>query len=162
MNATQQQLENELSRVAQENTADYVVVNTPIDIWNADILGTSQARNRVYFVSDRAYEIVSLTYVHDTAMTSADGASMMVSKLTGTTAPDAAILNLITDTAFSGTDNVYKGFNMKGIVVNTVTSGTMTNLVSSYTLAAGDRLVYGFNGTISTTFISLSTVLKKV
>jgi hypothetical protein len=162
MSLTNRELENELSRLAGIDAVDYKVIDTPIPVWNADILGTSQTRNAVYFIADRAYEIVSITEVHDTALTSADGASLMVSKLTGTTAPDAAVLHLITDTAFSGEDNVYKGFNLKGIAANTVTGATMTNQGSSLRLASGDRLVYGFNGTLGTTFIALSTVLKKV
>ena len=161
------ELEQFIKSVYDLANADRVIVNTDIPVLNADLEGTSQGRNKVYFIADRAYEIVSITEVHDTAMTSADGAALQIAKVSGTTAPNVLqgtsdVLDLITDVAFSGTDNIYTGFNLKGIVANTVTGGTMTNQVSSLTLASGDRLCYGFLGTIGTTYIALRTVLKKV
>lgn len=142
--------------------ADRTIVTVPLYIKAiADELQVS-AYPQTYFIADRAYEVTSLREVHDTLQASADGASIMISKVTGTTVPSSATLHLITDTAFSGTDNVYKGFNLKGIAVNTVTNATLTNQVSSLTLAAGDRLVWGANGTLNSTFVSLTTVLKKI
>ena len=166
MSLTNTELENELSRIAVSEAADSIVIYTDIPVLNADLQGTSQGRNRVYFIADRAYEISGITEVHDTAMTSADGAALQVAKLTGTAAPivndDSLSEDLITDTAFSGTDNIYKGFNLKGVAANTVTAGTMTNQTAALRLASGNRLCYGFQGTIGTTYIGLRTILKKI
>lgn len=167
MSLTNREIENELSRIAVSEAADSIVIYTDIPVLNADLEGTSQGRNKVYFIADRAYEISGITEVHDTAMTSADGAALQVAKVSGTTAPNVLqgttdVLDLITDVAFSGTDNIYTGFNLKGIVANTVTAGTMTNITSTIRLASGDRLCYGFLGTLSTTYIGLRTVLKKI
>jgi hypothetical protein len=162
MSLTNTELENELSRLAGVDAVDSVVIQTPIVLLATGEVLQNWGLPQVYFIADRAYEITSIREAHDTLQTSADGCSLMISKVTGTTAPDAATLHLITDTAFSGEDNVYKGFNLKGIAINTVTSGTMTNQVSSLTLVAGDRLVWGINGTILSTFVQLTTVLKKV
>lgn len=163
------QIENELSRIAQlvqdasaTPERDTVVVTTPIPLLAANDLLQNWAYPQVYFIADRAYQITSIREVHDTAQTAADGASIQITKLTGTTAPGASELNLITDIAYSGSARTDRGFDQKGIAANTVTSGTMTNKVSSLTLAAGDRLAWGANGTIGTTFISLTTVLKKI
>ncbi len=142
--------------------ADRTIV--PLDLWlsaAADQLQIS-AYPQVFFIADRAYQVESIREVHDTAQTSADGASLMVSKVTGTTAPNATDLNLIDDIAYSGSAVTFKGFNLKGIAANTVTNGTMTNQVSSLNLAAGDRLVWGINGTIASTFIGLTVSLKKI
>jgi len=167
MTITINQAEAEAKRLSDLALVDYKVIDTIIPVINADLDGTSQGRNRAYFLADRAYEIVSISEVHDTAMTSADGAALQIAKVSGTTAPSVlqgttAVLDLITTVAFSGTGNIYTGFNLKGIAANVVTGGTMTNQVASLTLAAGDRLVYGFLGTLSTTYINLVTVLKKV
>jgi|SRR3990167_495856 len=168
--ATINELETEVSRIAQlvqEESAtaerDTLVITTPIRMLLPVTDFTEQlARPQTYFIADRAYRITSIREAHDIAQTSADGCSLMVSKVTGTTAPNAAVLHLITDVAFNGADNVYSGFNLKGIDANTVTNGTLTNQASSLTLAAGNRLVWGVNGTISSVFVSLTTVLRKV
>lgn len=162
MGLTNRELENELSRIAVSEAADTIVIQTPIALLAAGEVLQNWGLPQTYFIADRAYEITSIREAHDTLQTSADGCSLMVSKVIGTTAPEAATLHLITDVAFSGEDNVYSGFNLKGIAVNTVTSGTMTNQVSSLTLAAGDRLVWGINGTLVSTFVQLTTVLRKV
>src|SRR3990167_9132309 len=104
MSLTNIEIENELSRQAVLEGTDYVKINTIIDVLNADLEGTSQGRNKVYFIADRAYEIVSITEIHDTAMTSADGASLQIAKVSGTTAPNVLqgtsdVLDLITDVA---------------------------------------------------------------
>ena len=161
---TNTEIENELSRLAVRDAADNMVVSTPLHIKAiADVL-QEQGLPQVYFIADRAYLVTSIREMHDYAQTSADGVSLQVSKVTGTTAPtigsDGA--NFITTTAYAGGDFTIRGFDMKGIAVNTVTDGTLTTIASSLTLAAGDRLVYGINGTLQSTFVSLTTVLRKV
>lgn len=117
-------------------------------------------RAQTCFVADDIYSVEAMTEIHDIAQTSADGCSLMVSKVSGTTAPSAAIWHLITDTAFSGADNVYKGFNLKGTAA-TVQNATMTTVASSLELAVGDRLVWGVNGTIGTISGSFTIQLKR-
>lgn len=171
MSATIQQIETELGRIAQlveeaGGTAerDTLVVHTPISLLAAGEVLQNWAYPQTYFIADRAYEVKSIREVHDTLQTSADGASLQVVKHTGTTAPsiDWDGLALIQDVAYTGSAFTIRGFNLKGIAVNTVSSGTLTNKVSSLTLAAGDRLVWGINGTIASTFVALTTVLKKI
>lgn len=160
------EIEDQISSLLQADSAERLVLTTVINVLNADLEGTSQGRNKAYFIADRAYEVESISEVHDTAMTSADGAALQIAKATGTVAPlvndDAYTSDLLTDVAFSGGDNIYRGFNLKGVAANVVTGGTLTNQVASLRLASGNRLVYGFNGTLSTTYIQLRTVLKKV
>lgn len=158
MTATLNELEAQAKAISDLVTADRVVISERYAI---DNLAVVQQVPTAYFLADRAYEVESISEVHDTAQGSADGASLMVTKNTGTQAPGASETHLITDTAFSGTDNVYKGFNLKA-TAHTVQNATMTNQVASRLLAAGDRLVFGFNGTLSTTYLAVTTVLKKV
>ena len=169
--ATIQELETELSRIAQlvqEPSAtverDTLVITTPISLLSAGELLQNWAYPQTYFIADRAYEVLSIREVHDTLQDSADGAALQVGKLTGTDEPSIEHdgLNLITTAAYVGSAFTLRGFNLKGIAVNTVTSGTMTNMVSTLRLAAGDRLVWGIHGTIASTFISLTTALRKV
>ena len=168
--ATIQELETELSRIAQlvqEASAtverDTLVISTPIDLANEGIdFLQEEIGPQTYFIADRAYLITSIREVHEKTQAAADGASIQITKNTGTVAPGSSDTNLITDIAYTGSARTDRGFNLKGIAANTVTSGTMTNVVASLTLAAGDRLVWGANGTITTTFITLSTVLRKV
>lgn len=169
MPSTIQQLETEVSRIAQlvqEDSAtaerDTVVITTPLALLATGEVLQNWGLPQTYFIADRAYRITSIREVHDTLQTSADGCSIQITKLTGTDVPGESELNLITDTAYSGDDRTDKGFNLKGIAVNTVTNGTLTNQASSLTLAAGDRLVWGINGTLVSTFVSLTTVLRKV
>ena len=169
--ATIQELETELSRIAQLVSVagdtverDTIVLTTPIHVRAiADVL-QEQGYPQTYFIADRAYEITSIRAVHDFAQTSADGVSLQVIKQTGTTAPtlDSDGLTLITDVAYTGSAFTIRGFDMKGIAVNVVTNATLTNQVSSLRLAAGNRLVYGINGTLQSTFVSLTTVLRKI
>ena len=168
---TLQELETELSRIAQlvqEPSAtaerDTLVITTPISLLSAGELLQNWAYPQVYFIADRAYRITGIKEAHDTLQSSADGASLQVVKHTGTGVPsiDWDGLALIQDVAYTGSDFTIRGFDQKGIAINTVTDGTLTNQVSSLTLAAGDRLVWGINGTIASTFISLTTVLRKV
>ena len=167
--STHQELEEEISRIAklvQEPSAteerDTVVITTPIPLLAAGEVLQNWILPQTYFIANRAYLITSIQEVHDTAQTAADGCSLQVVKNTGTVAPGSSDINLITNTAYSGSGRVDKGFDQKGIAANTVTTGTLTNQVASLTLAAGDRLVWGMNGTASTTFISLTTTLSKV
>jgi len=117
---------------------------------------------KTYFIADDDYEVVSISEVHENAQTSADGASLMISKLTGTTAPTAAVEHLLSNTAYSGIACTLHGFNLKGVAANTVTAGTMTQVVSSLTLAAGNRLCYGINGTLNSTVITVQTMLRRI
>lgn len=169
--ATIQELETELSRIAQlvqtpDATAerDTLVLTTPLALLASGEVLQNWAYAQTYFIADRAYEITSIREAHDTLQTSADGAALQIVKQTGTTAPtlDSDGLLLIPTVAYNGSGDIFRGFDLKGIAVNTVTNATLTNQVSSLRLAAGDRLVWGINGTILSTFVSLTTVLRKV
>jgi len=171
MSLTNTQLENELSRIAQlvqEESAtaerDTLVITTPIPLLAAGELLQNWAYAQTYFIADRAYLITSIREMHDTLQTSADGAALQVAKMTGTDAPSIEHdgINMITTAAYTGSAFTLRGFDLKGIAVNTVTNGTLTNQASSLTLAAGDRLVWGIHGTVLSTFVSLTTVLRKV
>lgn len=162
MSLTNTQLENELSRIAVSEAADSIVIQTPIALLAAGEVLQNWALPQVYFIADRAYEITSIREAHDTLQASADGAALQVVKLTGTTAPSLDSDGLLLLTASNGGTDIFRGFDLKGIAVNTVTNGTMTNQVSSLTLAAGNRLAWGINGTIASTFIQLTTVLRKI
>lgn len=159
-------VENEVISTAQKLAGAYIVLTEPITIGDrtgtiyADTTNDQQSfYTNVLFTADDAYKIISISEVHENAATSADGVSLMVSKLTGTTAPTAATLHLLTDLAYNGSAATYSGFNLKA-AINTVQNGTMTTTASAY-MAAGDRLVYGFNGTLSTTGVCLTVVLQR-
>jgi hypothetical protein len=174
MSASIPQIETLLKEVKDAVTGAYLPVVTVIQVgvpeattvvYNQDGGGGAYIQGqycKTYFIADDDYEVVSINEVHENAITSADGASLMVSKLTGTTAPTAAILHLVTDTAFTGDDCTLKGFNLKGVAANTVTGATMTNVVSSLTLASGNRLCYGINGTLNSTVITIQTMLRRI
>lgn len=162
---TNTEIANELSRLAQENTSssDPLVISTSIALLAAGEVLQNYGYARTYFIADRAYDVTSIREAHDFAQTSADGAALQVVKQTGTTAPtlDSDGLLLLTDVAYDGSGDIFRGFNLKA-AVNTVSNATLTTTATSLRLAVGDRLVFGINGTIATTFISLTTVLQKV
>ena len=158
----QSELETQLSNLNKAYNAEPIIITTPIEIlMPVQDYTEMHGRARAYFIADRNYTVSAIKAVHGIAQTSADGASLMVSKATDTTAPGEAYLHLITDTAFTGGGAVYKGFNLKGIAANTVTDCTLTTTGTSLQLSAGDRLVYGCNGTLSTQSITLITKLVR-
>jgi len=134
-------------------------------VYNLDGGATSYVQPlycRTFFIADDDYIIKSMSLVQENAQTSADGNSLMVSKLTGTDTAAGATVHLIEDTAFEGGDNTLKGFDIKGIVAETVTGATMTNQASSLALTAGDRLCYGINGTLSSSIVTVQVNLQRV
>ena len=164
MGATIQELEAQLTALNKNYNTDPLVITTNIDIGLEPVVDYTEigGRAKQYFIADDTYDVYAIKAVHNKAQASADGASLMVSKCSSTTAPADATLHLITNTAFSGGDNVYKGFNLKGIAAHTVTDVTLTTVGTSLRLAAGDRLVYGCNGTLSSQQITLTTILHRV
>jgi hypothetical protein len=158
MSQTLTQLENALNEILKDQKVSVVVPFSnilPVVDYTEFLM-----RPQTCFVADDIYEVVSATEIHDIAQTSADGCSLMISKVSGTTAPSAAIWHLVTDTAFEGDDATYKGFNLKGTAA-TVQNATMTTTASTLELVPGDRLVWGVNGTISTISGSFTVQLKR-
>lgn len=155
MNSTLQQLEATVNEILQDRSEEYIPIVTNV------IVNDDENRFGHMFLSDGDYYVESISFVHNVASTNADGAILQVAKATSTDALGASELCLVTDQAFSGGDASFKGFNLKSTAY-TVQDGTMTNVASSLTLTAGDRLVFGLNGTISTTLIGLVTTLRRL
>lgn len=161
--ATIQQIEEQLSELAK--VQDKVTIVTPIDILTTASDGLQPAFH-TFFIADRAYVIDEIREAHQTAQTTADGSSLQITKCANTVVPGQSEINIIYSAAYVGTDYTYRGINQKydGNTFQTykVSDGSMTNKASSITLAEGDRLVWGCNGTLASTFITLSTTLIKV
>lgn len=161
MTATINQIQDQAIAIAQSLKARTVPLIIPVRILTIADVEAISGYAQTAFIADGDYDVSEISFIHDTANTSADGCSIMVSKCEGTTAPNATTLHLITDTAFSGADNVYKGFNLKA-AINTVQNATMTTSASSLRLVEGDRLVYGFNGTVQSVFACIKVSLTPV
>ena len=162
MGATIQELETQLSNLSKNYSAEPVIINFPL-ILNTGVADQPDIYGRVgnLFIADRDYTIVGIKACHNVVQTSADGAAISVFKVAGTVAPEDATLNLITDTAFSGNDALFKGFNLKGIAVNTVTDVTLTTKAETLSWLTGERLVWGCRGTITSTTVLLSVKLTR-
>lgn len=101
---------------------------------------TEAATDRVFFIANRAYQVVAIRQVHSVA---AGGASkLQVTKDTGTNAPGAGNDLL--------TNNTNTGFDLNA-TANTVQTGTLTATAADLLLAAGDRLALDFANTIQST-----------
>ena len=161
--ATRNQIEDQISDLDKSFNTRTSMYQFPI-ILGTDVVDQPDIYGRVgnLLIADRAYTVTKIGAVHNVVQTSADGASISVFKAAGTTTPQAATLNLITDTAFDGNDAKFLGFNLKGIAVNVVTDCTLTTYAHSLRLEAGDRLVYGCRGTITSTTIVLAVQLTQV
>lgn len=94
----------------------------------------------VFFIADRAYQVVSIKEVHGTAGTDAGAVTLNVEKLTGTQALDAGTALL--------TDNTNAGVSLKA-TADTVQTGTLTATTASLQLAAGNRLALKDAGTLT-------------
>lgn|SRR3990167_990853 len=164
MGATKQQLETQLSELNKAWNAEKLTIVKNIDIGLEPVQDYTEFGGRVtqYFIADDIYDVSAIRAVHNIAQTSADGAALQVAKATSTTAPsigsDAACL--ITDG--NGGTNIFRGFDLKGIAAHVVTNCTLTTATATLRLAVGDRLVYGCNGTLSSTVITLITTLTRV
>ena len=93
------------------------------------------------FIADAAYNVASIQEVHGTASSSG---TLMLEKLTGTTAPGSGTASLTGTMSLSGT-------------ANTVVSGTL-NADASIVLAAGDRLGLKFAGTMTSLANAVVTI----
>jgi hypothetical protein len=93
-----------------------------------------------FFLATRAYKVVGVRCVYDTAGTDASAVNVQVTKDTGTNAPGAG-----TDLL---TNNTNAGFNLKA-TANTPQTGTLVTTAGATTMAAGDRLSLDFAGTLT-------------
>jgi len=107
------------------------------------------ANYSVFFVNEIGPCYVSAFYeVHETAGTDAGAVTVMLEKLTGTTAPASGSSVLTTALSLKAT-------------ANTVQEGTLTNTFADRNLAAGDRLALKDSGTLTavanvTVFVELT------
>lgn len=157
----------EIDALQVSETSDPLVINTMIEVLDLATSDLSlifrQGEPRTYFIADEAYEVIKISEIHSKAMATGDrdGTALQVSKYTGTQAPGASELHLNTNQAYVGSDETYIGFSLKS-TINTVVDATLTTVTASLQLAVGDRIMWGVTGTISSTFIGLTTILKRL
>lgn len=87
-----------------------------------------------FFLASRAYKVIGARLIQAVAGSDGGAVTLMLEKLTGTTAPG------------SGTDLLTAAWNLKG-TANTQQVGTLVASAASLTLAAGNRLGLNLTGT---------------
>lgn len=102
-----------------------------------DLANNASIGTQTFFIADRAYQVMGITYAQKTQGTVA-GAVCSVTHETGTQAPGTG------SALQTGT------FDCHGTVNNTVVTGTLAATPPSLTLAVGDRLSVLFAGTLTT------------
>lgn len=116
----------------EEKSAIESVVIYPVAIRLKNTDAATAANYGVFFIADRAYNIIQVTEAHGTAGSDAGAVTLQLEHLTGTTAPD------------SGTELLVSSINLKG-TANTVVYPT----VKSNSLQRGDRLCLKDAGTLT-------------
>jgi hypothetical protein len=111
---------------------------------------TAGNHGNVFFIADRAYEVVSVKERHATAGADGGAVTGMLKKVPSGTA------------AGSGTDCLASGISYKG-TADTNAAGTLHATAANYTLAAGDGLAMVLTGTpTSLAGVSVTVELKAV
>jgi hypothetical protein len=156
-NATVQELEGNIGDILKARATEYLPIVTSVII-NED---TNRWGNM--FLADEDYQIMSISLVHTPAATNADGAVIQLYKTSTTGEFGGSNENgLITTVKHTDEDGVkLRGFDLKATAY-TVQNATMTTTAASLLLTAGDRLVWGCNGTMSSTIVSMTTTLKRL
>lgn len=134
------------------NTRMVATLTNPMVQASARCLLNADCVDQAFFVADRAYTVISASYIHATAGNDASAVNVQITKDSNTDAPGAGT-NLLTN-------NSDAGFNCKG-TANTAQTGTLVSSASALTLAAGDRLSLDFAGTVTTLAGVLVTVVLR-
>jgi hypothetical protein len=88
------------------------------------------------FIADQAYQLVSAQAVYSGE--GSTSSTVIVTKLTGTTAPGSGSSMLVTSFPLSSAGNI-----------NTVATGVLNATLALTQLAAGDRIGFRFQGTLT-------------
>lgn len=102
--------------------------------------GNGDLADQVFFIANRAYEVVAIQQIHATKGSDGSAVNLQVTKDTGTNAPGAGT-NLLTN-------NSNAGFNLKA-TNNTVQEGDLATTVGLMKMSKGDRLAVDFAGTLT-------------
>lgn len=104
-----------------------------------DTLSQTSAYYGIIFVATRPCSVVGISEVHTVAGSDAGAVTVLVERLTGTTAPG------------SGTSLMTSTFNLKGTANTTQYAGIRggTSLISKTGLNIGDRLALKVSGTLT-------------
>ena len=117
------------------------------------VVGTAAAtltNYGVFYIVPFACVLTKFQEVHQIAGVDAGAVTLMLEKLTGTTAPD------------SGVDMLSSTLSLKA-TANTVQTGTITTTLANRTLAAGDRLCMEDAGTLTAvTNVTVSVELQLI
>lgn len=104
------------------------------------------------FIAPFACKVVSIKEVH--SVVGSTSALVSPRKVTGVSAPGAAVAAGITELLTAGFDLT--------ATANTVVTGTLSATASDYTLAAGDKIGLDFSGTLTGLVGQITIELKRV
>jgi predicted membrane-bound mannosyltransferase len=138
---------------ADDFTVGGVIVPQHLEV-SAHVGGAALMVDQTFFVANRAYQVVAVSFVSAVAEATAGSLSLQVVKDTSTNAPGAGT-NLLTN-------NTNAGFNCKS-TANTVQTGTLSTTASDLQLAAGDRLALDFSaGATELVGVTVTVTLKRI
>lgn len=124
------------------------VVFYPVSGRVQDTDAQTAANYGVFFNSDRAYEVISITHRHKTAGSHASAVTLQIEKLTSGTAKGA------------GTNLLATAFNLKASN-NTTQFGVLTNTKTALIIRRGDSLGMVTSGTLTDLAEVCVTVILK-
>lgn len=138
---------------ADDFTVGGVIVPQHLEV-SAHVGAAALMVDQTFFVANRAYQVVAVSFVSAVAEATAGSLSLQVVKDTSTNAPGAGT-NLLTN-------NTNAGFNCKS-TANTVQTGTLSTTASDLQLAAGDRLALDFSaGATELVGVTVTVTLKRI
>lgn len=135
---------------ADKIKAGSIIIPQRVVVNAGSLSKASNTVDSIFFIADRAYEIVSVVTRATVLENSAADSTIMIEKVPSGTAVG------------SGTDCLAAAVNLKtGLTVNTNATLALHGTAANYQLAAGDALGIDFGGTAVTEFVGDLTVTLK-